>query len=237
MAGLQRARRVAADGNRRLQSGRADAVALYLQRRQSPGSERWCRPRASTGAASACARQQMEFKRATSLSTSIPVGVGAMTIATIVSISLRSTACSERRRRHWRRSSRWIVGGVRSPRLADRVRNRRQILHRTESRSGAGQNSRSDPVCFANILFEPEDMASCPAYAGPICLAGAARSTPAATISASACADSRRRSRILSGKRLLQTPIYARINSHLDTISGVFAVRRGLVGLTNSCMI
>ena len=107
----------------------------------------------------------IEFKRA-HLYDINPVGVGAMAIATVV-VDLRVlSACSARPRRRWRRSSR--CGGVRR-RAADRLGHRRQILHRAQAEAAAGRTIDGDQVLHLRAQFEPEDMAFCPAYAGPIC--------------------------------------------------------------------
>src|SRR3981081_1137116 len=106
----------------------------------------------------------MESKRA-HLYDINPVGVGAMVIATIVSISafyglFGPTA---------KGLSAFVglaVALVPAP-LTARATDGKYYIARKPKRSW--QNLESIQCCICEHSFEPEDMASCPAYAGPIC--------------------------------------------------------------------
>ena len=169
--------------------------------------------------------QQMEFKRA-HLYDINPVGVGAMSIATIVSISafyglFGPTA------KALAPFVALIVAFVTAPLIAFATDGKYYIARKPKR---SWQNLQAIQCCICEHSFEPEDMASCPAYAGPICSLCCSLDArchdlckPHARIQAQV-ADT-------LGK-LLPKPIYARINSQLGHYLGVFAVSAGLVGLT-----
>ena len=169
--------------------------------------------------------QQMEFKRA-HLYDINPVGVGAMSIATIVSISafyglFGPTA------KALAPFVALIVAFVTAPLIAFATGGKYYIARKPKR---SWQNLQAIQCCICEHTFEPEDMASCPAYAGPICSLCCSLDArchdlckPHARIQAQV-ADT-------LGK-LLPKPIYARINSQLGHYLGVFAVSAGLVGLT-----
>ena len=108
--------------------------------------------------------QQIEFKRA-HLYDINPVGVGAMTIATIVSISafyglFGPTA---------KALSPFValtVAFVTAPLIAWATDGKYYIARKPKR---SWQNLEAIQCCICEHSFEPEDMASCPAYAGPIC--------------------------------------------------------------------
>src|SRR4030081_3742723 len=169
--------------------------------------------------------QHIEFKRA-HLYDINPVGVGAMLIATIVSISafyglFGPTA---------KALSAFValaVAFVTAPLIAWATDGKYYIARKPKR---SWQNSESIQCCICEHSFEPEDMASCPAYAGPICSLCClldARChdlcTPHARIQAQV-------SETLG--KLLPEPIYTRVNSQLGHYLGVFAVSAGLVALT-----
>src|ERR1700710_2267181 len=169
--------------------------------------------------------QHIEFKRA-HLYDINPVGVGAMLIATIVSISafyglFGPTA---------KALSAFVglaVGFITAPLIAFATNGKYYIARKPKR---AWQNLPAIQCCICEHSFEPEDMASCPAYAVPIfslCCSIDARChdlcKPHARIQAQVAET--------FGK-LLPKPMYARINSQLGHYLGVFAVSAGLVGLT-----
>jgi signal transduction histidine kinase/CheY-like chemotaxis protein len=78
--------------------------------------------------------------------------------------------------------------------------------------------------------FEPEDMASCPAYAGPICSLCCSLDARCHDLCKPHARIQAQISETLG--ELLPKPIYARINSQLGHYLGVFAISAGLVGLT-----
>src|SRR6185312_17040871 len=106
--------------------------------------------------------QHIEFKRA-HLYDINPVGVGAMTIATIVSISafyglFGPTA---------KALSAFValaVALVTAPLIAWATDGKYYIARKPKR---SWQNLESIQCCICEHSFEPEDMASCPAYAGP----------------------------------------------------------------------
>src|SRR5450755_641586 len=147
----------------------------------------------------------MEFKRA-HLYDINPVGVGAMTIATVVSISafyglFGPTA------KALAPFVALIVAFVTAPLIAYATDGKYYIARRPKR---SWQNLEAIPCCICEHSFEPEDMASCPAYAGPIC---------------SLCCSLDARCQDLCKP-------HARINSQLGHYLGVFIVSAGLVGLT-----
>src|SRR6201990_3055725 len=108
--------------------------------------------------------RHMEFKRA-HLYDINPVGVGAMSIATIVSISafygmFGPTA---------KALSPFValtVAFVAAPVIAFATGGKYYIARKPKR---SWQNLQAIQCCICEHTFEPEDMASCPAYAGPIC--------------------------------------------------------------------
>ncbi|GKQ49804.1 ATP-binding protein [Bradyrhizobium sp. Ce-3] len=168
--------------------------------------------------------QHIEFKRA-HLCDINPVGVGAMTIATVVSISafyglFGPTA---------KALSAFValaVAFITAPLIAWATDGKYYIARKPKR---SWQNIESIQCCICEHAFEPEDMAACPAYAGPICSLCCSLDArchdlckPHGRIGAQV-ADA-------LGKVMPQ-PIYARINSQLGHYLGVFAVSAGLVAL------
>ncbi|HSJ40483.1 MAG TPA: response regulator, partial [Xanthobacteraceae bacterium] len=169
--------------------------------------------------------QQMEFKRA-HLYDINPVGVGAMTIATIVSISAFYGLFGPTPKALAPFVA-LIVAFVTAPLIAWATDGKYYIARKPKR---SWQNLAAIQCCICEHSFEPEDMASCPAYAGPICSLCCSLDArcndlckPHARIQAQVAET--------LGK-LLPTPIYARINSQVGHYIGVFAVSAGLVGLT-----
>src|ERR1700716_3905559 len=169
--------------------------------------------------------QQMEFKRAHLYDVN-PVGVGAMTVATIVSISafyglFGPTA------KALAPFVALIVAFVTAPLIAWATDGKYYIARKPKR---SWQNIEAIQCCICEHTFEPEDMASCPAYAGPICSLCCSLDARCHDL----CKPHGRIQAQVSetlGKLLLQ-PIYARINSQLGHYLGVFEASAGLGGVT-----
>ncbi|MBV8700884.1 MAG: hybrid sensor histidine kinase/response regulator, partial [Bradyrhizobium sp.] len=168
---------------------------------------------------------QMEFKRAHLYDVN-PVGVGAMTIATVVSISafyglFGPTA---------KALSSFValaVAFATAPIIAYATDGRYYIARKPKK---SWQNIESIKCCICEHHFEPEDLTSCPAYAGPICSLCCSLDArchdlckPHARVQAQVSAA--------LGK-LLPQPLFAKINSELGHYVGVFLISAGLVALT-----
>jgi signal transduction histidine kinase/purine-cytosine permease-like protein/ActR/RegA family two-component response regulator len=168
---------------------------------------------------------QMEFKRAHLYDVN-PVGVGAMTIATIVSISAfyglfgpTVKALSP--------FVALLVSFVVAPTIAY-VTDGRYYIARKPKRSW--QNLEAIPCCICEHSFEPEDMAACPAYAGPICSLCCSLDARCHDLCKPHARFQAQVTETLGDR--LPKPIYALINSQLGHYLGVFATSAGLVGLT-----
>src|SRR6266700_6305027 len=167
----------------------------------------------------------MEFTRA-HLSDIHPVGVGAMTIATIVSISafyglFGPTA---------KALSAFValaVAFVAAPLIAYATDGKYYIARKPKK---SWQNIEAIKCCICEHSFEPEDTASCPAYAGPICSLCCSLDARCHDLCKPHARVQAQVSETLG--KLLPQPIYARINSQLGHYLGVFAVSAGLVALT-----
>jgi signal transduction histidine kinase/CheY-like chemotaxis protein len=169
--------------------------------------------------------QQMEFKRA-HLYDINPVGVGAMTIATIVSISAFYGVFGPTAKALAPFVA-LLVAFVTAPLIAYATDGKYYIARKPKR---AWQNLPAIQCCICEHSFEPEDMASCPAYAGPIC-------SLCCSLDAR-CHDLCKPHARIQGQvaevlgKILPQPIYARINSQLGQYIGVFLISAGLVGLT-----
>ncbi|WP_457488931.1 hybrid sensor histidine kinase/response regulator, partial [Tardiphaga sp. P5_C10] len=169
--------------------------------------------------------QQMEFKRA-HLYDINPVGVGAMLAATVMSVSAfyglfgpTAKALSP--------FVALLTALVTAPIIAFATKGKYYIARKPKR---AWQNLPVIQCCICEHSFEPEDMAHCPAYAGPICSLCCSLDArchdlckPHARIDAQMSAT--------FGK-LLPEPVLARLNSQLGHYLGVFVMAAGLVGLT-----
>ncbi len=168
--------------------------------------------------------QQIEFKRAHLYDVN-PVGVGAMTIATIVSISafyglFGPTA---------KALSAFIalaVAFIAAPLIAWATGGKYYIARKPKR---SWQNIESIQCCICEHAFEPEDMASCPAYAGPICSLCCSLDARCHDLCKPHARIQAQVSETLG--KLMPQPIYARINSQLGHYIGVFVVSAGLVAL------
>jgi len=169
--------------------------------------------------------RHMEFKRA-HLYDINPVGVGAMTIATIVSISAfyglfgpTAKALSP--------FVALIAAFVAAPAIAYATDGKYYIARKPKR---SWQNLEAIQCCICEHSFEPEDMASCPAYAGPICSLCCSLDARCHDLCKPHARIQSQISETLGA--LLPKPIYARINSQLGHYLGVFTISAGLVGLT-----
>jgi len=169
--------------------------------------------------------QQMEFKRA-HLYDINPVGVGAM------------DDCHHRldQRVLWRLRIHaegavavvaLVVAIVTAPLIAIATDGKYYIARKPKR---SWQNLPAIQCCICEHSFEPEDMASCPAYAGPICSLCCSLDARCHDL----CKPHARIQAQVSSTfgKLLPQPIYARINSQLGQYIGVFLISAGLVGLT-----
>ena len=169
--------------------------------------------------------QQMEFKRA-HLYDINPVGVGAMLVATVVSISAFyglfgpvAKALSP--------FVALVVALITAPVIAWATDGKYYIARKPKR---AWANLPVIACCICEHSFEPEDMAHCPAYAGPICSLCCSLDARCHDL----CKPHARIQQQVSTtlERWLPQPIYARINSQVGHYLGIFAISAGLVGLT-----
>jgi signal transduction histidine kinase/CheY-like chemotaxis protein/purine-cytosine permease-like protein len=168
---------------------------------------------------------QMEFKRA-HLYDINPVGVGAMTIATIVSISAFYGVFGPTAKA----LSAFValaVAFVAAPIIAYATDGKYYIARKPKR---SWQNIESIQCCICEHTFEPEDMTSCPAYAGPICSLCCSLDARCHDLCKPHARIQAQMAEALG--KLLPKPIYARINSQLGHYLGVFAASAGLVALT-----
>src|ERR1700742_5323054 len=167
----------------------------------------------------------MEFKRAHLYDVN-PVGVGAMTIATIVSISafyglfgLTAKALSP--------FVALLTAFIVAPTIAY-LTNGKYYIARKPKRSW--QNLEAIQCCICEHSFEPEDMAACPAYAGPICSLCCSLDARCHDLCKPHARFQAQVTETLG--QMLPQAIHARINSQLGHYLGVFVVSAGLVALT-----
>lgn len=168
--------------------------------------------------------RQMEFKRA-HLYDINPVGVGAMTIATGVSITAfygvfgpTAKALSP--------FVALIVAFITAPVIAFATGGRFYIARRPKR---AWQGMPAIKCCICEHSFEPEDMASCPAYAGPICSLCCSLDARCHDLCKPHARIDAQFTRSLG--KLLPKPVYALINSQVGHYLSVFAVWVGLIAL------
>ena len=169
--------------------------------------------------------QHMEFKRA-HLYDINPVGVGAMTIATIVSITAFYGVFGPTAKA----LSAFValtVAFVSAPVIAYLTDGKFYIARKPEK---SWQNIASIKCCICEHHFEPEDTTSCPAYAGPICSLCCSLDARCHDLCKPHARAQAQVADTLS--KLLPASIFARINSQLGHYLGVFMVSAGLVALT-----
>ena len=169
--------------------------------------------------------KHMEFKRA-HLYDINPVGVGAMLAATLMSISAfyglfgpTAKALSP--------FVALVTALVTAPIIAFATKGRYYIARKPKR---AWQNMATIQCCICEHSFEPEDMAHCPAYAGPICSLCCSLDARCHDLCKPHARIDVQMSTALG--RLLPEPILARLNSQLGHYLGVFVIASGLVGLT-----
>ncbi|WP_316179004.1 MULTISPECIES: ATP-binding protein [unclassified Bradyrhizobium] len=168
---------------------------------------------------------QMEFKRA-HLYDINPVGVGAMTIATIVSISAFYGLFGPT----GKALSTFVALGVAlvtAPAIAY-LTDGKYYLARKPKRSW--QNIEQIQCCICEHHFEPEDTASCPAYAGPICSLCCSLDARCHDLCKPHARAQAQVAAALSG--MLPESLLAKFNSQLGHYVGVFLTSAGLVALT-----
>ncbi|XUM23376.1 hybrid sensor histidine kinase/response regulator [Bradyrhizobium oligotrophicum S58] len=168
---------------------------------------------------------QMEFKRA-HLYDINPVGVGAMTIATIVSISAFYGLFGPT----GKALSTFVALGVAlvtAPAIAY-LTGGKYYLARKPKRSW--QDIEQIQCCICEHHFEPEDTASCPAYAGPICSLCCSLDARCHDLCKPHARAQAQVAAALSG--MLPQSVLAKINSQLGHYVGVFLTSAGLVALT-----
>jgi signal transduction histidine kinase/CheY-like chemotaxis protein len=167
----------------------------------------------------------MEFKRA-HLYDINPVGVGAMTIATIVSISAFYGVFGPTTKALSAFVALTVAFFV-APLIAWLTEGKYYIARKPKK---SWQNIEAIQCCICEHTFEPEDITSCPAYAGPICSLCCSLDARCHDL----CKPQARAQAQVSETfaRLLPQRIYARINSQLGHYLGVFVVSAGLVALT-----
>jgi signal transduction histidine kinase/CheY-like chemotaxis protein/purine-cytosine permease-like protein len=167
----------------------------------------------------------MEFKRA-HLYDINPVGVGAMTIATIVSITAFYGVFGPTAKA----LSAFValaVAFISAPLIAYATDGKYYIARQPKP---SWQNIESIQCCICEHHFEPEDTTSCPAYAGPICSLCCSLDARCHDLCKPHARAHAQVSEALG--KLLPQPIYAKINSQLGHYLGVFVVSAGLVALT-----
>ena len=168
--------------------------------------------------------QHIEFKRA-HLCDINPVGVGAMTIATVVSISAFYGLFGPTTKA----LSAFValaVAFITAPLIAWATGGKYYIARKPKR---SWQNLESIQCCICEHAFEPEDMAACPAYAGPICSLCCSLDARCHDL----CKPHGRIGAQVSDAlgKVMPQPLHARINSQLGHYLGVFAVSSGLVAL------
>jgi signal transduction histidine kinase/CheY-like chemotaxis protein/purine-cytosine permease-like protein len=167
----------------------------------------------------------MEFKRA-HLYDINPVGVGAMTIATVVSITAFYGVFGPTAKA----LSAFValaVAFIAAPVIAYATDGKYYIARKPKR---SWQNIEQIQCCICEHSFEPEDTASCPAYAGPICSLCCSLDARCHDLCKPHARAQTQVSEALG--RLLPKPIYAKIDSQLGHYLGVFVCSAGLVALT-----
>ena len=165
----------------------------------------------------------IEFKRA-HLYDINPVGVGSMLVALAVSSTAYCGGLGPALQAFTPFVA-FFVAFAMAPLIASATRGRYYIARKPRRHWAEGAALR---CCICEHEFEPEDMAFCPAYSGPIC-------SLCCSLDAR-CHDSckpfaRFSSQLLAFLgSLLPGPVVARLNSRLGHYLGVFAVLGGVIG-------
>jgi signal transduction histidine kinase/CheY-like chemotaxis protein len=168
--------------------------------------------------------QAMEFKRAHLFDVN-PVGVGAMAAATLVS-SLAFYGLFGELLKALSPFVALVVAFASAPAIAYVTKGRYYIAR--ESRVD-WQSQSVVECCICQHPFEPEDMAQCPAYAGPICSLCCSLDARCHDM----CKPHGRLSAQLSSvKQIVPAPLSARLDGQLARYIGAFLIATGLLGLT-----
>ncbi len=169
--------------------------------------------------------QHMEFKRA-HLYDINPVGVGSMLIATIVSISAFYGVFGPTAKALAPFVA-LTVAFVTAPLIAWATGGKYYIARKPKR---TWQNLETIKCCICEHSFEPEDMASCPAYSGPICSLCCSLDARCHDLCKPHARIQAQFSEALG--KVLPDVIYTRLNSQLGHYLGVFLSSAGVVGLT-----
>ncbi len=167
----------------------------------------------------------MEFKRA-HLYDINPVGVGAMALAVLASV-LAFYGFFGATARALSPFVALLVAMLAAPAIAYATKGRYYIAREPRAE---WRTQTTIQCCICENPFEPEDMAACPAYAGPIC-------SLCCSLDAR-CHDlckphGRLKSQIAKTMGdLLPAPLPIRLNAQLMRYIGVFSISTGLLGLT-----
>ena len=108
--------------------------------------------------------KHIEFKRAYLYDVN-PVGVGAMVLASVLAVATYAGAFGQ----HWHALAPFVALGVSfvtAPLIAIATKGRFYSARPQADLSKLGPDIR---CCICEHDFEPEDMAACPVYSGPIC--------------------------------------------------------------------
>ncbi|MGP8123914.1 MAG: ATP-binding protein [Xanthobacteraceae bacterium] len=167
----------------------------------------------------------MEFKRA-HLYDINPVGVGAMTIASIVSVSAFYGVFGPTAKA----LASFIAlatAFLAAPAIAWATGGKYYIARKPKQ---SWKDLKQIQCCICEHVFEPEDMASCPAYSGPICSLCCSLDARCDDLCKPHAGFRDQFSETLS--KALPPRLQAYVNSQLGHYVMVFATASGLVGLT-----
>ncbi|MET0207987.1 MAG: ATP-binding protein, partial [Burkholderiaceae bacterium] len=109
----------------------------------------------------------IEFRRA-HLYDINPVGVGAMLIATVLGVAAHLGLFGAMAQA-WSAAIAMVTAFVVSPLIAWGTKGRYYLARRPEPVADEGAYRRLTACCICERAYEVDDMASCPAYGGPIC--------------------------------------------------------------------
>ncbi|WFU43300.1 ATP-binding protein [Bradyrhizobium sp. CB82] len=167
---------------------------------------------------------QMEFKRAHLYDVN-PVGVGSMTIATIASI-MAFYGVFGPTAKALAPFVALATAFITAPIIAWSTDGKFYIARKPKK---SWANIEQIQCCICEHSFEPEDITSCPAYAGPICSLCCSLDARCHDLCKPHARAQAQFSEMLG--KVLPEPIYQRINSQLGHYLGVFAISAGLVAL------
>jgi len=168
--------------------------------------------------------RQMEFKRA-HLYDINPVGVGSMTIATVMSITAFYGVFGPTAKALAPFVA-LLAAFVTAPAIAILTRGRFYIARKPKR---SWQNVPAIKCCICEHSFEPEDMAHCPAYAGAICSLCCSLDARCHDLCKPHARFDAQFTETLG--KVLPQRVYALLNSQVGHYLSVFMVSAGLVGL------